>query len=538
MFFANKRDKVSLNLDNLESNLILNSIQGKEFFAEKEHFKAGDEEEAQKEYEKIENFIKTAKKNKNSIEEIKMYMSHFEDIRFSIKRAGSGETLELHEFYEIKHFAFFYQKIFAVLKKLNIAEILCYSMENLFAKLDPDKKNIPSFKISANYSPELKATQEELADLSRKRKNGMRLHFSRVEQETGLKNIGGKISVSRFQQDMIRQLTESDYFVRESENFANQTFSVKIPEHILAYDSKITEKTEEIKKTEEKVRRELSSYIKSYRNDILRAYEKIGELDWLVCRFDFSEKYDCIIPKINKGKKIYLREAVNIPVSEHLEKSDINYQKQDLEIEKKVNIITGANMGGKTTILKTIGQIALLASYAVPIPAKKAELPLFDFIFYSGYAVDTGKMDLSSFGEEVVQINKALEISGRGLYLIDELGRGTNPAEGDAFCRAVFEEFLSKEALMIAATHFSRPSEISEAGHFRIAGLKNLPENFELSSQTESLQTGLKRLHEYMDYSLLKIEPNSEPPHDALRVAELLGVNKNIILKAKKILKK
>jgi dsDNA-specific endonuclease/ATPase MutS2 len=200
-------------------------------------------------------------------------------------------------------------------------------------------------------------------------------------------------------------------------------------------------------------------------------------------------------------------------------------------------------MAGKSTQLKTIGQLFYLTAHAIPIPCAEARLPLVDFISFGCDSETNQRTDLSSFASELISVNQALKREGFGLFLLDEFARGTNPKEGEAFARATVESFAEKDGLTVSATHFTAPTLVEQAGHFRIRGLSN--DNYEklkmilnpsLQSEISALTNRVQELHKYMDYSLEEVSEDKEPPKAALMIADILGIEPNILEKVKKYL--
>jgi dsDNA-specific endonuclease/ATPase MutS2 len=128
-------------------------------------------------------------------------------------------------------------------------------------------------------------------------------------------------------------------------------------------------------------------------------------------------------------------------------------------------------MAGKSTVLQTLGQVFYLSAFAIPLPCQKAHLPLVDFVFFSSDTESSIRTDLSSFASELIAINTAVKQPGIGLFLIDEFARGTNPQEGESFARAILEFFIDRKGIVVSATHFTTPSYIIQAAHYRIIGL-------------------------------------------------------------------
>jgi DNA mismatch repair protein MSH2 len=123
--------------------------------------------------------------------------------------------------------------------------------------------------------------------------------------------------------------------------------------------------------------------------------------------------------------------------------------------EKRMCVVTGPNMGGKSTFIKTCGVIALMAQIGCYIPAEYGVLPIFDGIYVRAGAGDCAFTGASTFMAEMVDIARICHLSTRSsLIIIDELGRGTSAIDGLSIAQAVKEHIVSKGALCFCATHF------------------------------------------------------------------------------------
>ena len=120
-------------------------------------------------------------------------------------------------------------------------------------------------------------------------------------------------------------------------------------------------------------------------------------------------------------------------------------------------VISGANAGGKTVVLKTAGLLALMASSGLPVPAREARVP-----FYASVLADIGDhqslaANLSTFTSHIGNIARMIELcTAPALVLLDEVGTGTDPEEGSALGVAVVDHFRRVcGAHVIATTHYS-----------------------------------------------------------------------------------
>lgn len=135
---------------------------------------------------------------------------------------------------------------------------------------------------------------------------------------------------------------------------------------------------------------------------------------------------------------------------------DTDYITNSIEMdEKRVCVITGPNMGGKSTFLKTCGVMAVLAQVGSYVPAEYCSIPIFDGVYVRIGASDCAFTGTSTFMMEMTDIARICRLSTpQSLVIIDELGRGTSAIDGLSIARAVKEHLISKDVLCLCATHF------------------------------------------------------------------------------------
>ena len=119
-------------------------------------------------------------------------------------------------------------------------------------------------------------------------------------------------------------------------------------------------------------------------------------------------------------------------------------------------IVSGPNTGGKTVALKTAGLLTLMAQAGIPVPAERAQLPLFTAIYADIGDAQSIEQNLSTFSAHVVNVDRISRIADdTSLVLLDELGSATDPEEGAALAVAVAEHFLVQRAWCIITTHLT-----------------------------------------------------------------------------------
>ena len=186
-------------------------------------------------------------------------------------------------------------------------------------------------------------------------------------------------------------------------------------------------------------------------------------------------------------------------------------------------------MAGKTVILKTLALCQYLLQFGFFVPAQSACIALVDRVLVSVGDDQSEQNGLSSFASEMVKINEMVEASIRKenvLILVDELARTTNPTEGRAIVNAVAEIFNENQTQSVITTHYSGLD--SRCRKLRVKGL---------DKDFKSGEINKNNINDYMDYSLIE-DDASTVPHEALRIAGILGINQQIIEKANKNLLK
>ena len=199
------------------------------------------------------------------------------------------------------------------------------------------------------------------------------------------------------------------------------------------------------------------------------AVEAVAELDFVRAKVEFARKFKAVVPHISENDTLELIDARHPLLEENLKKLPAtNYQLSSnsqsgvvpasftITSERSVMIISGANAGGKTVVLKTAGLLSLMAISGLPVPAKEARIP-----FYQSVLADIGdhqslSANLSTFSSHMSNIAGMMqECVAPSLVLLDEAGTGTDPEEGSALGVAIVDHFRRNcGAQVIASTHY------------------------------------------------------------------------------------
>ena len=208
----------------------------------------------------------------------------------------------------------------------------------------------------------------------------------------------------------------------------------------------------------------LSEELRAQLPAIEMAAEAVAELDFINARAVFHQSFNCVIPQIqtespDASGELQLIEARHPLLEENLRASGGSVVPVSfaLDEEKNAMVISGANAGGKTVVLKTTGLLALMALSGISVPAESARFP-----FYVSVLADIGDhqslaANLSTFTSHAANIARMIDLcEAPALVLLDEVGTGTDPEEGSALGVAVVDHFRRAcGAHVIATTHYS-----------------------------------------------------------------------------------
>ena len=202
----------------------------------------------------------------------------------------------------------------------------------------------------------------------------------------------------------------------------------------------------------------LSDQLRGSLDDLQRSASTIADLDIAQAKARFSIEFNCCEPELNSEGTLTL-EGVRHPLLEDtLRRHDKKVVPISIHLNRGRNllVISGPNTGGKTIALKTIGVAALMAQAGMHVAADRATLPVFRAILADIGDLQSIQDSLSTFASHITNIRSmAAAVQATDLVLIDEIGTGTDPVEGEALATAMAEYFRKAGAFAIITTHFS-----------------------------------------------------------------------------------
>lgn len=410
------------------------------------------------------------------------------------------------------------------LQKINFYEQIM-TLDDLYDLLekaiyeDPPNTLKEGFLIKEGYSSEL----DELKSLSRGGKDFISKFEAEERERTGIKNLkvgfnkvfGYYIEITN---SYLNLITDDMGYIRKQtlagcERFINPILKEK-EDLILSSEDKIIN-------LEYNLFTEIREKCKEYIPKLQKIAKVISEIDVLSSFALVSEKYHYVRPTLNSTNEIKVLNSRH-PVVEKVLKGE-EYVPNDIIMDNKTDIllITGPNMAGKSTYMRQLGIIAIMAQIGCFVPASEATLPIFDKIFTRIGASDDLVSGESTFMVEMMEASRAIKYATKNsLILFDELGRGTATFDGMSLAEAILEYIAKKiKCKTLFSTHYHELTDMEN----KLSNLKN-----KHVSAIEENGT-ITFLH--------KVKDGSVDKSYGINVAKLAGLPDEVIERASNILK-
>ncbi|MBN2470120.1 MAG: endonuclease MutS2, partial [Anaerolineae bacterium] len=262
-------------------------------------------------------------------------------------------------------------------------------------------------------------------------------------------------------------------------------------EHNNTYRELQIEEQEEVRR----ILRELTALIGRESDFIIRTVEILSGLDLILARARYAEAIEATAPQLVGFRSMPETDGVRHPGST-LNLAEARHPLLDprtvvpidvyLDDETFVLVITGPNTGGKTVALKTVGLLALMAQCGMHLPVKEgARLSVFEGVFADIGDEQSIEQSLSTFSAHMTNTIRIIEAcDAHSLVILDEVGAGTDPAEGAALARAILSALLRKSTTTLVTTHHP---ELKVWSHEQ-RGVRNASVVFDLNTLAPTYQ--------------------------------------------------
>ncbi|TFF87996.1 MAG: DNA mismatch repair protein MutS, partial [Promethearchaeota archaeon] len=452
------------------------------------------------------------------------------DLERYINRVNYTNRSNARDLINIKNSLEKIPKIRELLKKANIPEIEVYLERiNDFSQTrklieDSIKEDPPTTIKEGNIiNDDYDSRVDELRDILRNGKKYMLKYEEDQKKQLGLTSglkvghnniLGYYIQITKKTLQSIKELPK-EYVERQTLKNSKRFTTKKLKE----LEEKIITAQEKINDLEYEIFCEIRKKVEEKTINILETAENIANIDVLSCFAEISEKFNYCRPEVNYDNKVEIKNGRH-PVVEQINITD-KFIPNDCNLDTEENqilIITGPNMSGKSTYLRQVALICLIAQMGCFVPARKAKLGIIDQIFTRIGASDDLARKLSTFMIEMTETAKILNYATeKSIVIIDELGRGTSTSDGQSIALSCLEKLHELKAKTLFSTHYHQLTEIN---------LKRV-KNFHLD------------ILENDDGSInfiRTLKPGSTDKSYGIHIARLAGIPDDVIIRAFEIL--
>lgn len=380
--------------------------------------------------------------------------SGIKDIRDSLIKAKKGGLLSVEEAVWVSRHGHGCESMKSALRKTELSVPFVFDLVDSLQTSSALSKKIdscfsPNYEVLDSASPLLKDIRDKLrkmdAEISRQIQKFISANADRLTDQ-----------LATYRHDRLVvpvRISDKYHFkgVIHGESASGQTAYVE-PEFLLNLNN---EKQTLISREEDEIERicwEISAAIASVSEQYIANVETLGELDALFAKAQWGKNRDATVASLSEGGLVI--EHGRHPLIDPKQVVANTYR---LQHPYRMLLITGPNTGGKTVSLKVIGLFTLMFYCGIPLPCENAQIPLFDEIYADIGDEQSIAQSLSTFSSHLARIARITRHCTRdSLILLDELGGGTDPNEGESLAIAILEFLRKKQASVVATTHYNR----------------------------------------------------------------------------------
>ena len=382
------------------------------------------------------------------------------------------------------------------------------------------QKSIKEKNITSNNEHIIKKGFNKDLDILKEKNKNSKQNLIEIEikekKNTGIKNLKIKFKKNNgyfieINEKEIKKIPKEYKYIKSLKNVNRYT-----TEELEKIENEISNNKNLIKNKEKNIIKKIMLKIICDIKKIQETKDAISELDVLTSFAEIAELFNWTKPIISNKNTISIKSGKH-PTIENIKKNEFISNNLTLNNKKKTMIITGPNMGGKSTYIRQNALIIVLANSGSFVPAKKALICDIDKIFTRIGASDNIVEGNSTFMLEMIETAYILNnATNKSIVLLDEIGRGTGNNEGISIAWAITQNLTNKnKCFTLFATHYFHVSKLEK----KINKITNFHFN--------AIKKNGKLIFFY------KIKKGASKKHFSLEVAQLAGISDEIIKNAK-----
>ncbi len=347
-------------------------------------------------------------------------------------------------------------------------------------------KILPDGTLNDKASPDLARIRREMEKQKRAIQESLRSYLRRLSEDGAVQDELVTIRGERFVIPVKVEQRRRVQGVAHGASSSGQTVFIE-PLETIEQNNDLVRLLEDEQAEIHRILLEMTARLGEHAEALSNAVYVLSELELQFAKARFAEDYDCVAVKLLANRET-AAESGSSPVGvSHVTESPVSGSSVtnscdalilrnarhpllertlrargvavvpltvELDAQHRQLVVSGPNTGGKTVALKTIGLLALMAQSGIPVPAERAELPIFDSVFADIGDYQSIEQNLSTFSAHINNIDLiSHQATARSLVLLDELGSATDPEEGAALAVAIANHFRRAACVSIIATH-------------------------------------------------------------------------------------
>jgi DNA mismatch repair protein MutS2 len=323
-------------------------------------------------------------------------------------------------------------------------------------------KILPDGTLDDRASPELSRIRREIEKQKRQIQESLRGYLRKLAEGGTVQDELITIRGERFVIPVKVEQKRRVQGVVHGASSSGQTVFVE-PLETIEQNNELVRLLDEEQAEIHRVLLEMTRHIGENADAILNAADVLAELELQFAKARFAEDYNCVavtLCETSRGTasegRLLLHRARHPLLERNLKLKSAKIVPITIELEgdHRQLVITGPNTGGKTVSLKTLGLLALMAQSGIPVPADRADMPVFDAVLADIGDYQSIEQNLSTFSAHVTNIDFiSRTATAKSLVLLDELGSATDPEEGAALAVAIAEHFRKVGCMSVISTH-------------------------------------------------------------------------------------
>ncbi|MBR2334406.1 MAG: endonuclease MutS2 [Clostridia bacterium] len=436
-----------------------------------------------------------------------------DDIDEVLARVSKGAVLSVADILKVGRTLRVSRRLKKSIYTVNGVPILTSMVQSLYDDIDLENRIYDSFisetEVSDNASADLRSIRIRIRKLNDNVKTKLQSYITSSSYQKYLQDNIITLRGDRYVIPLKSECKGTIQGLIHDQSASGSTLYVE-PMAIVELNNDLRTAKAEEQVEIERILRKFSMAIQGCADRLKIAYDVITDMDCIFAKANLAREWKAVKPnintkgviKINNGRHPLIDKNKVVPVSLSLNSQD------------KLLLITGPNTGGKTVTLKLVGLSVLLAMSGIYIPAKSADIAIFDGVYCDIGDEQSIEQSLSTFSGHIRTIIEVLDkITDKSLVLFDELGAGTDPSEGAALAVSICERVLSLGAKSFVTSHFNDLKEFALITNGVVCA--SMEFNVETLSPTYKLVMGAVGCS------------------NALDIAKKLGLDEEIINKAK-----